>query len=84
MNTVEATQQQYIYIYIYTPREKTIDTRSSAAPKTIAQTAALPRSGKRRTKFEEGLRLPAASSVKGIRVDTPIPIALPALPNQFS
>ena len=27
-------------------------------------------------KFEEGLRLPAASSVKRIRVDTPIPIAL--------
>ena len=26
--------------------------------------------------FEEGLRLPAASSVKRIRVDTPIPIAL--------
>ena len=26
--------------------------------------------------FKEGLRLPAASSVKRIRVDTPIPIAL--------
>ena len=31
---------------------------------------------KRRRKFEEGLRLRAASSVKRIRVDTPIPIAL--------